>query len=582
MLTEYEVDGFRVVENRIFAADAELLRPSGEHIVQLLSTSPAFPGIGEVKARRLWEQLGESLYDSLDHADIDALASVVGAELAQVLLAGWRQYGDAAALRWFQSIGLSLRLSRKLLDVYEDEALATVEADPYRLIGFGMNWPAADTLACKHFGLAADDERRLAAAVEAVMYEKFDEGHTYCARQVVEAALTRLVGKAQVSSAVDLAQSHHYVQVCENRFHALGPYLIEKTVAETLQARLGREDIFADRIEVEAFLNRFEQDEAVSLRISTFALNAAQREAVFSVARHPLVLITGGAGVGKTTVLKAVEALLERCGQHVYAMALSGRAANRLAQATQRPAMTIAGFLRNVAPKGLLEKCVLLVDEASMLDIVLAYRLLNAVPASCRIIFIGDPFQLPRRVGPGLTLHALAPVPAVPQVQLTEVRRFGGAIAIGAAAVREGRWPSLPNTPDEALAFLPCAPDALADTVLRLYLADPANTQVLTFTRERGVASAKSLNALCQHALVENAQRLLVWNDERERREDTGLRLGEPVQCTRNLHGWGLQNGSIGQSMPSRTHHSCFRTPMASRKAGRWRGCAGTTVSAGR
>ena len=98
------------------------------------------------------------------------------------------------------------------------------------------------------------------------------------------------------------------------------------------------------------------------------------------MARHPLVLITGGAGVGKTTVLKAVEALLERCGQHVYAMALSGRAANRLAQATQRPAMTIAGFLRNVAPKGLLEKCVLLVD-GNMLDIVLAYRLLNAVPA---------------------------------------------------------------------------------------------------------------------------------------------------------------------------------------------------------
>jgi exodeoxyribonuclease V alpha subunit len=142
---EYEVDGFRVVENRIVAADAELLRPSGEHIVQLLSTSPAFPGIGEVKARRLWEQLGESLYDSLDNADTDALAGVVGAELAQVLLAGWNQYGDASTLRWCQRVGLSLRLSRKLLNVYEGEALNTVEADPYRLLAFGMNWPAADS-----------------------------------------------------------------------------------------------------------------------------------------------------------------------------------------------------------------------------------------------------------------------------------------------------------------------------------------------------------------------------------------------------------------------------------------------------
>ena len=115
--TEYEVDGYRVVEHRITATDAELLRPSGEHIVQLLATSPAFAGIGEVKARRLWERLGESLYDCLDQTDEDTLASVVGAALAQGLLAGWRQYGNAAALRWFQRVGLSLRLSRKLLDI---------------------------------------------------------------------------------------------------------------------------------------------------------------------------------------------------------------------------------------------------------------------------------------------------------------------------------------------------------------------------------------------------------------------------------------------------------------------------------
>lgn len=544
--TEYEVDGFRVVEHRLIATDAELLRPSGEHIVQLLATSPAFPGIGEVKARRLWERLGESLYESLDEADADTLTGVVGAELAQVLLAGWCQYGDAAALRWFQRVGLSLRLSRKLLDVYGGEALVAVETDPYRLLAFGMSWTAADTLARQHFGLPADDERRLAAAVEAVMYQAFDAGHTCCARQAVEAALARLVGKAQVASALDLAQACHCVHISGNRFYALGPRLLEQSVADALRARLGREAALADPLDVEAFLARFELDEAAALGIPAFALNAAQREAVSAVARHPLVLITGGAGVGKTTVLKAVEALLERCGQHIYAMALSGRAAKRLAEATHRPAMTIAGFLRNVAPQGLPENSVLLVDEASMLDILLAYRLLGAIPDACRIVFIGDPFQLPP-VGPGLTLHALVTVSSVPRVELTEVRRFGGAIAAGARAVREGQWPALPDAPDEALAFLPCAPEVLANTVLRLYLADPANTQVLTFTRERGVAAAKALNALCQRAMAEHAPRLLVWSDERERREDTGLRLGEPVLCTRNLHEWGLQNGSLGR-----------------------------------
>ena len=544
--TDYEVDGYRVIEHRLCATDAELVRPSGEHIVQLLASSPAFPGIGEVKARRLWERLGESLYDSLDQADADTLASVVGDELAQGLLVGWRQFGDAAALRWFQHVGLSLRLSRKLLGVYGSEALAAVEADPYRLLAFGMSWPAADTLAREHFGLHDNDERRLAAAVEAVMYQAFDAGHTCCARRAVETSLARLVGKAQVAAALEFAQAHHFVDVSGGWLHALGPRLLEQSVANALSARLGREDALATPLEVEAFIIRFEREEAVALGLPSFTLNAAQREAVHAVARLPLVLITGGAGVGKTTVLKAVEALLEQSDQQIYAMALSGRAAKRLAEATHRPAMTIAGFLRNVAPQGISENSVLVVDEASMLDILLAYRLLGAIPASCRLVLIGDPFQLPP-VGPGLTLHALVSVSAVPRVELTEVRCFGGAIAAGARAVRDGQWPTLPNAAGEALAFLPCAPDALPDAVLRLYLAEPMSTQVLTFTRERGVAASKALNALCQQALNGTSRRLLVWSDERARHEDSGLRLGEPVLCTRNLHAWGLQNGSLGR-----------------------------------
>lgn len=378
------------------------------------------------------------------------------------------------------------------------------------------------------------------------MYQAFDAGHTCCERREVEAALARLVGKAQVAAALEFAQAHHFVNVSGDRLHALGPRLLEQSVASALSARLGREGALKTPPDVEVFITRFEQDEAVALGLPRFTLNAAQREAVHAVARLPLVLITGGAGVGKTTVLKAVEALLEQSDQHIYAMALSGRAAKRLAEATHRPAMTIAGFVRNVAPQGLPENSVLVVDEASMLDILLAYRLLGAIPWSCRLVFIGDPFQLPP-VGPGLTLHALVSVPAVPQVELTEVRRFGGAIADGARAVRNGHWPAMPEAVDEALAFFPCAPDALADAVLQLYLADPARTQVLTFTRERGVASSKALNGLCQRALNGTSRRLLAWSEERERHEDTGLRLGEPVLCTRNLHAWGLQNGSLGR-----------------------------------
>ncbi|MBF0503071.1 MAG: AAA family ATPase [Candidatus Riflebacteria bacterium] len=544
---EYEVDGYIVREHRIFAIDAELLRPSGEHIVQLLSTNPAFPGIGEVKARRLWEQLGESLYCSLDQSDIDTLGGVVGEDLARALITGWSQFGNADTLRWFQRIGLNLRMSRKLLDVYGSEAFNTIQSDPYRMLAFGMSWSAADTLAIQHFGLLDDDERRLIAAVESVMYEAFDAGHTCCERQTVEVALQRLVGKALTVKAISLAQDHGCVHIFGDRFQALGPMLIEQSVTNSIQTRIGREEQILDEQAVNAFLARFEHKEAASLGLTSFALNEAQREAVFAVNRHPLVIITGGAGVGKTTVLKSIETMLDQGGKHIYAMALSGRAAKRLAEATGRSAMTIAGFLRNVAPKGLPADSVLIVDETSMLDILLAYKLLKAIPESCRLILTGDPAQLPP-VGPGLTLHALVSSPGVPMVELTETKRFSGAIAAGAQAVREGKWPlSLPESSTEALAFLPCALDDIADTVLRLYQADPDNTQVLTFTRESGVASSKVLNALCQRSLAEQATRLLVWNDEHERYEYSGLRLGEPVICCRNLYDSGLQNGSLGR-----------------------------------
>lgn len=543
-LAEYTVDGYHIIEHRLFAEEVALLRPSGEHIIQLLSASPAFPGIGAVKARRLWEGLGESLYDCLDNADHHTLANVIGEDLADILLRGWREYGKADALRWFQNFGLDLRLSRKILDVYGGEALNALNADPYRLLAFGMSWSALDQLAQQHFGVALDDERRLIAAVEAVLYRAFDAGDTCCERETVMKGLDRLLDRSVASSALVLAEQRHSVRIVGNRIHALGPYLIEQSVAKALRQRLGNTVPLTVPAEVDILLARFEQDEATALRLPGFALNQAQREAVHAAVEYPLVLITGGAGVGKTTVLKAVCHVLEHCGQHLYAMALSGRAAKRLTEATHRPAMTIAGFLRNVRMAELAENSVLLVDEASMLDVVLAHRLLKTMPDSSRLILIGDPSQLPP-VGPGLTLHAMVLVEHVPRVELTQVQRFGGAIASGAHAVRDGRWPTLP--PDAALAFLPCEPSYVADIVLRHYLADPLNTQILTFTRERGVASAKVLNAMCQGVLAASARRLLVWNAELDRQEDSGLREGEPVLCTRNLWAWGIQNGSLGR-----------------------------------
>jgi exodeoxyribonuclease V alpha subunit len=184
----FDVDGWRVHERQLKATTTELLRPSGEHIVQLLARSSAFPGIGEVKARRLWDAMGTDLYAALDEGDHARIAGCIGIELATVLLEGWAAYGDADAVAAFQRMGLDLSVSQKVLAAYRGEALASITQDPYRLLAFGLSWPAADQLARGFFGVPADDERRLGAAVESALYAELDRGHT-CALHVLSRRL---------------------------------------------------------------------------------------------------------------------------------------------------------------------------------------------------------------------------------------------------------------------------------------------------------------------------------------------------------------------------------------------------------
>ncbi|MBA2964687.1 MULTISPECIES: AAA family ATPase [Ramlibacter] len=541
---EYDAGGWRVRERRMRAQSAELLRPSGEHIVQLLARSAAFPGIGEVKARKLWESLGESLYDALDEADQSRLAAVVGHDLAHVLVQGWRSYGDADSVRAFQRMGLNLSVSQKLLLAYGDEALDHVEQDPYRLLAFGMTWRAVDWVASQHFGLDANDFRRLGAAVEAALFKRLDQGHTCATCAEVNELVEGFVGKDGAPEALRHADAARHVIQRGTTLFGLGTWAMEQAVARRVALMSGaRSELLSDD-DVAALIRELERAEGAA--IPGFALNAAQSEAVRLAAVHPLLLITGGAGVGKTTVLKAICSMLEKAGQEIYLMALSGRAAKRMAEATNRKTMTIAGFLRNVAKEPLPANCTIVVDEASMLDLLLAYRLVGVLPEEGRLILIGDPSQLPP-VGPGLTLHALADIAEVPKVELTVVKRFGGTIASTALAVRSGALPSLPSEPSAEVAFIECEAEDLAAKTLELYLVDPANTQVLTFTREKGPASSASVNAVCQEVLAESAKKLLLFNDERGRLEDCGLRVGEPVLCTKNLWDIGVQNGSLGR-----------------------------------
>ncbi len=548
-----EVNGYQIAETQIDASSAVLLRPSGEHIVAFMADNPAFEGIGQVKARKLWEAFGESLYNHLDAGNVTELSKVLTPDSAAQVVAAWAQHGDSRTLQWLQAQGFDLALGRKVLQFFGAETAQKLEEDPYRLLSFCAKWRHPDALARTQFGVELDDPRRLHGAIEEACYRVFAAGHTSVLTSKLMDVLQGVLGsqtqtfrwRSLIQTAVSQGLSNGSFVVGPHGVQPLGAMVMERQVAQAVADRLTASvPALLPTDDVDELLLAYEKAEGIEL-------NPQQWEAVRLAAAKPFVLITGGAGVGKTTVLKALYDVYDRACISVTQLALAGRAAKRMQEATGRPASTIANFLHNGKEGSFDERSVVIVDEASMVDIITMSRLCELLGPAQRLVLVGDPAQL-MPVGPGLVLHALTQVPQVPVAQLTVVKRYGGAIAAAAASIREGRWPELPADPEAAIGFIPCrarpldsAEDAIPETVLHLYRQDPANTQILC-ARRNGPDGTKELNALFQAALTAEAKPVEVWDQRHEAYARVGFHLGDPVLCTRNLWDRGLQNGSLG------------------------------------
>ncbi len=533
------VNGYRLTESTVTPEAMELIRPSGEHIVTLLAECDAFKGIGMVKARRLWDRFGQDLYAILDNADVKRLEEVMTAEAAAGLVDAWQRWGDTFTLQWLQAKGFSVALGRKVIEYFSPHPAIKVEEDPYRLLSFAADWATTDTLARDAFGIAEDDPRRLAGAVEEALYGAFDAGHTCVTRSEVSQRVGRLLSSVEI---IDRALTEAEAKGCflrrADRLHAVGPYVMERGIAESIAQRAVQPESLLDRAELAELLAEYQAESGITLE-------ASQIEALQVANANPFAVITGGAGTGKTTVLRAFFGLCGAAGWPVFAMALSGRAARRIGEATGHPASTIAGFLTRFDPKTTPERAVVVIDEASMLDLPAAYRLIRHLPETDRFALVGDPHQLPP-VGPGLLLHELAHQQGIPLIELQQVKRYGGRIAEAATALRQGQWPDLPDDPQADIAFLPCALKDINDIVLELLTDDPEHTQILCATRTAVAGGVKAINTLCSAALHASNEELLRWNHEFEAVQGTGFRVGSPVICLINDWEKNLQNGSLG------------------------------------
>lgn len=541
---ERTVNGYLVRERQIKADQVSLMRMSGEHIVTFMADCDDFHGIGMVKARKLWAVFGEDLYGHLDNGDVAVLKRVLTEESARQVIAAWELQGSARTLQWLQGSGIDVAVGSKVIAYFGAEAQDKLEEDPYRLLSFCATWKQVDKLARDHFFVEEADPRRLQGAVEEALYRVFGDGHTRIPISMLVSRLASVLdGPCREMAREALANglsNGSFIIGANGDVHPVGAWIMETTVARAMLARLtvANNLPLLHPAHVDTVVAAYEVSEGITL-------NDEQRLAIHTSSANALSLIVGGAGVGKTTVLKALYKVYDETRTRIFQVALAGRAAKRMMEATGRPASTIASFLKAAKEDDLAGRCVLVIDEASMVDIITMSRLCEMLPPHVRIVLAGDTAQL-MPVGPGLILHALARVVGIPQVELKVVKRYGGEIALAAQAVRDGIWPELSSDATAPIAFLSCAASAIADLVVGLYAEDVENTQILS-ARKNSVDGTKAINALCQSRFTRGGRPLSVYLDEFQAMAGTGFYLGDQLLCTRNLWDRGLQNGSLGR-----------------------------------
>ena len=560
----YTHAGIEKTEVQIVPMQLELQRPSGNNLVAWIAQSPDCKGIGDVRARRLYERFGLDLVAHIEAGDVDRLAEVVDIESAESLIAAFAKHGIAQTLVWLEQMGLPREIAASVSRYWGKNGRSKVEANPYVLVSFCASWKTVDELARSRFGVQQNDSRRLIAAAEDALYRGMTNGDTALSRvEALDRLRGHVGGAALAREALDAAVADGKVIEDGDLLQAAGLAYIESFVADSLAAMQAgksqdQDDLFVvevpDKVTVEHKLALYESMQHIEL-------TPEQRAAVVTSASSRVSLILGGAGTGKTTVLKALCHVLERVdpGVEIHQFALAGRAAQRMHQSTGRPAATIAAFLngQKVAPGS-----TVLIDEMSMVDVILMYRVLKQLPSSVRLVMIGDPSQLPP-IGPGLVLHALDGLASMPQTTLKTVKRQSSASGIPqvAAAVREHRQPTWAayDGLGHGVSAIPCSDADLDAVVAKVYeelegKGSDSSVQILGTTKS-GHGGVKSLNARLHARFTACAEPVKVQNPEFgyiNHSTDDGLTLhvGDLVIFGANDYSLGLRNGSLGKILP--------------------------------
>lgn len=517
-------------------------------------------GIGQGLASRIVARFGIDTLDVID-AHPERLGEVEGIgpiRTARIQQAWGEQKRIREVMIFLQSHGVSTLLAVKIVKRYGDLAIATVRENPYRLAIdiFGIGFQTADKIASS-LGIAASSPERAQAGVLHVLGQTSDEGHVYVTRSgLVERAREMLgVEPAVVEQAItDLAASNHAVveplSGGESAVFLGSLYMAEAGLALMLLALLHTPAV-PIQIDIERALSWFEEKQGLSLA-------PEQRDAIRKAVTSKVLVITGGPGTGKTTLVNGIIRILEKKGRRILLAAPTGRAAKRMTETTGHEAETIHRLLEYSPTEhrfqrdrdNPLEADLVILDEASMLDTTLAFQVVKALPPRCQLVLVGDVDQLPS-VGPGSVLGDIIHSGAVPVVRLSHIFRQSqqSLIIVNAHRINAGQMPEGGEHQESADFFFieRKEPEQLLSTLETLlherlpkrFGLDPVqDVQVLT-PMQRGTLGAAALNARLQALLNPHGAELT--------RGSRTFRVGDKVMQIRNNYDLDVYNGDVGR-----------------------------------
>ncbi|HEX5761436.1 MAG TPA: ATP-dependent RecD-like DNA helicase [Thermoanaerobaculia bacterium] len=524
-------------------------------------------GIGKGLAKRLVERFGMETLAVIESSPerLAEVPGIGGKRSGEIRRAFREQRGIQELMVFLQSHGVATGMAVKIHKRYGEEAMAVVRESPYRLAVevFGIGFRSADRIAAA-LGLPKDSAQRVEAALLHLLGEGAERGHCFLPRAALLEAAVALLGvepaRVEAGLATLAAAGEVVVEALPDGTAAVylpSLHTAEREIAERLAA-LGAAPPPPLALDVERALDWVERREKI-------ALAPEQREAIRLGLTRKALVVTGGPGTGKTTLVRGIVEVLARKGLRVLLAAPTGRAAKRLAEATGHEAATIHRLLEwNARSRGFerhrdrpLEGDLVVVDEASMLDAPLAAHLLRALPDRARLVLVGDVDQLPS-VGPGRVLADLIHSGTVAVARLATIFRQAerSLIVTNAHRVQRGDMPLLEplaggegepdfffverETPEEVLETLR---ELLARRIPQRFGFDPVEeVQVLT-PMNRGLLGTASLNGVLRELLNPAAADAPLDSGGGPR----GFRVGDKVMQVRNDYDLEVFNGDLGR-----------------------------------